>query len=175
MLALNYLGSLTGIFFLLGITAANYASADSALTSLTTAFCVDFLDINQRQDNKKNKLLRTTHIAFSFLLFCVIILFKIINNQSVVIAVFKAAGYTYGPLLGLFAFGLLTRKHVKDKLVPFVTVISPLLSWFIEIWSSTLLGYKIGFELIIINGALTFLGLLLIENKKPLKIVNRIN
>lgn len=172
LLALNYLGSLTGIFFLLGITAANYASADSALTSLTTAFCVDFLNINKRQDNKKNILLRRTHIAFSFLLFCVIILFKIINNQSVVVAVFKAAGYTYGPLLGLFAFGLLTRKQVKDKLVPFVTIISPLISWLIEIWSAKLFGYKIGFELIIINGALTFLGLLLIENKNPLKFVN---
>jgi SSS family transporter len=176
MLALNYLSGLTGIFFLLGITAANYASADSALTSLTTAFCVDFLNINKRKDNKKSRLLRRTHIAFSFLLFCVIILFKVINNQSVVVAVFKAAGYTYGPLLGMFAFGLLTRKMVNDKLVPFVTVLSPLLSWLIDTWSERLFnGYKIGFELIIINGAITFLGLLLIQNKNQLKIVNPIN
>jgi Na+/proline symporter len=173
LLALNYMSGIIGIFFLLGITAANYASADSALTSLTTAFCVDFLNLDKRKDKGKNRILRRTHVVFSFLLFCVIVLFRIINNQSVVMAVFKAAGYTYGPLLGLFAFGLLTRFQIKDRLVPLVTVISPLLSWAIDTWSTKLFnGYKIGFELIIINGALTFLGLLIILNKNPLKIVN---
>ena len=175
-LALNYMSGIIGVFFLLGITAANYASADSALTSLTTAFCVDFLNLNQRIDKNKNRTLRKTHIFFSILLFCVIILFRIINNQSVVVAVFKAAGYTYGPLLGLFAFGLLTRYQIKDRLVPFITIISPLICWFIDAWSVKLFnGYKIGFELIIINGAITFLGLLLIKNKNQLKSVNRLN
>jgi SSS family transporter len=173
LLALNYMSGIIGIFFLLGITAANYASADSALTSLTTAFCVDFLNLDKRTDTRKNSILRRTHIVFSFLLFCVIVLFRIINNQSVVVAVFKAAGYTYGPLLGLFAFGLLTRFQVKDRLVPLITVIAPLLSWAIDVWSAKLFnGYKIGFELIILNGALTFLGLLIILNKNPLKSVN---
>ena len=169
LLALNHMSLLIGVFFLLGITAANYASADSALTSLTTAFCVDFLNINKRQDKNKGRILRRTHIGFSILLFCVIMIFKVINNQSVVVAVFKAAGYTYGPLLGLFAFGLLTKKNVRDRFVPFVTIASPFIAWIIDSLSGKLFnGYQIGFELIIINGAITFLGLLLIQKKSLL-------
>ena len=165
-LALNHMSLMIGIFFLLGITAANYASADSALTSLTTAFCVDFLDINKRPQEKGKRLLRLTHVSFSLLLFLVIMIFRIINDQSVVVAVFKAAGYTYGPLLGLFAFGLLTKKQVNDNLVPVIALSSPFIAWFIDAWSPELLnGYKIGFELIIINGAITFLGMLLIQKK----------
>lgn len=166
MLALNHMNLMIGILFLLGITAANYASADSALTSLTTAFCVDFLVIDKRPQEQKQNLLRGTHIGFSLLLFVVIMIFRIINDQSVVIAVFKAAGYTYGPLLGLFAFGLLTKKEVKDPWVPLVAISSPFISWFIDAYSVQLLnGYKIGFELIIVNGAITFLGLWLIQKK----------
>jgi SSS family transporter len=166
LLALNHMSLMIGIFFLLGITAANYASADSALTSLTTAFCVDFMDINNRPQEKRSSVLRRTHIGFSFLLFLVIMVFRIINDQSVVVAVFKAAGYTYGPLLGLFAFGFLTKKNVKDRWVPFVTLCSPFLAWGTEILSKNLFnGYQIGFELIIINGAITFLGLSLIQKK----------
>lgn len=167
MLALNHMNLLIGIFFLLGITAANYASADSALTSLTTAFCIDFLNINKRSQEQRPQLLRRTHIGFSLLLFLVIMIFRIINDQSVVVAVFKAAGYTYGPLLGLFAFGLMTRKQVKDKWVPVVALSSPFIAWFTDAFSVQLLnGYKIGFELIIINGAITFFGLLLIQKKQ---------
>lgn len=166
MLALNHMSLMIGIFFLLGITAANYASADSALTSLTTAFCVDFLDINKRAQNLKQKLLRRTHIGFSLLLFLVIMIFRIINDQSVVIAVFKAAGYTYGPLLGLFAFGLLTKKQVNDRWVPLVTICSPFIAWIFSAFSEQLFnGYQIGFELIILNGGITFLGLLIIQKK----------
>ena len=166
MLALNHMNLMIGIFFLLGITAANYASADSALTSLTTAFCVDFLDINKRPQDKKLSYLRRTHVGFSMLLFLVIMIFRIINDQSVVVAVFKAAGYTYGPLLGMFAFGLLTRKQVNDRWVPLVALSSPFIAWFIDAFSAQLLyGYKIGFELIIINGTITFLGMLLIQKK----------
>jgi SSS family transporter len=176
LLALNHMSILVGIFFLLGITAANYASADSALTSLTTAFCVDFLNINKKAAEAKNRLLKRTHIGFSLLLFCVIMVFKIINNQSVVVAVFKAAGYTYGPLLGLFAFGLLTKKDVRDRFVPLITIASPFLAWAVDAWSAKIFqGYHIGFELIIINGAITFAGLLLIQknNKISLKNVNK--
>ena len=166
-LALNHMSLLIGIFFLLGITAANYASADSALTSLTTAFCIDFLNINKNPSAQKKQLLRRTHIGFSILLFLVIMIFKIINDQSVVIAVFKAAGYTYGPLLGLFAFGMLTKREVRDKWVPLVCVGSPFISWFIDAFSVQLMnGYKIGFELIIINGGITFLGMVLIQKKQ---------
>lgn len=171
LLALNHMSLLIGVFFLLGITAANYASADSALTSLTTAFCVDFLNISKRRDEDKKRLLNRTHIAFSILLFCVIMIFKVINNQSVVVAVFKAAGYTYGPLLGLFAFGLLTKKDVRDQFVPIVTIASPFLAWFIDSWSERLFhGYQIGFELIIINGAITFMGLWLIQKNNRISL-----
>ena len=176
LLAFNHMSMLVGIFFLLGITAANYASADSALTSLTTAFCIDFLIIGNKEGKLKNRILKRTHIGFSILLFCVIMIFKAINDQSVVVAVFKAAGYTYGPLLGLFSFGLLTKKDVHDRFVPLVTVISPFLAWAIDTWSERLFnGYQIGFELIIINGAITFIGLSLIQKKIkiPLKNVNK--
>lgn len=171
LLAFGQMGLLVGTFFILGITAANYASADSALTSLTTAFCVDFLDINNRPPEKRQSLLHRSHIGFSLLLFLVIMLFRAINDQSVVVAVFKAAGYTYGPLLGLFAFGFLTKKNVKDRWVPLVTICSPFLAWLAEVLSRKLLnGYQIGFELIVINGAITFLGLLLIQkNFKTVK------
>jgi len=167
MLAMNHMNLMIGIFFLLGITAANYASADSALTSLTTAFCIDFLNINHHDQTQKQKLLRRTHIGFSLLLFIVIMIFRIINDQSVVVAVFKAAGYTYGPLLGLFSFGLLTKKQVKDRWVPLIALSSPFIAWWIDLFSAQLFnGYKIGFELIIINGAITFLGLLFIQKKR---------
>jgi SSS family transporter len=166
LLALNHMNLTIGIFFLLGITAANYASADSALASLTTAFCIDFLDFKSKDVVTKKKLLKITHIGFSLLLLTVILIFKAINDESVVMAVFKVAGLTYGPLLGLFVFGMLTKEKVKDHLVPFVSILAPILSWFLSTWSEKLFnGYQIGFELIIINGALTFLGLLIIRRK----------
>ncbi|MCK9413787.1 MAG: sodium:solute symporter [Prolixibacteraceae bacterium] len=164
LLAINHMNLMIGIFFLLGITAANYASADSALTSLTTAFCIDFLNFGKHEDQNKKRLLKITHIGFSLLLFFVIMIFKAVNNQSVVMAVFKVAGLTYGPLLGLFAFGMLTKLRIKDHLVPMVVIAAPLLSWLLNNFSEQLLnGYQIGFELIIINGAFTFLGLFLIR------------
>ena len=173
MLALNHMNIMIGIFFLLGITAANYASADSALTSLTTAFCVDFLDIKNRPQERKQILLRRTHVGFSLLLFMVIMIFRMINNQSVVEAVFKAAGYTYGPLLGLFSFGFLTKKQVKDRWVPAIAICSPFIAWLTATLSEHLMnGYQIGFELIIINGGITFLGLLLIQKNTSILLKN---
>lgn len=167
MLAISHMSLMIGIFFLLGITAANYASADSALTSLTTAFCIDFLNFGKRQDLHKKRILKLTHLGFSALLFVVIMIFKAFNNQSVVMAVFKVAGLTYGPLLGLFSFGMLTKFKIKDRLVPIVVVAAPLLSWLINNYSEQIFnGYQVGFELIIINGALTFAGLYLIRSKQ---------
>jgi len=167
LLAINHMSLVIGIFFLLGITAANYASADSALTSLTTAFCIDFLNFSKREDQKKKRLLKITHIGFSLLLLVVIMVFKAVNDQSVVMAVFKVAGLTYGPLLGLFAFGLLTKYRIKDRLVPVVVVASPIISWLLNHFSTQMFdGYQIGFELVIINGALTFMGLFLIRFRK---------
>ncbi|MCX6221681.1 MAG: sodium:solute symporter [Bacteroidia bacterium] len=164
LLAINHMSLMIGVFFLLGITAANYASADSALTSLTTAFCIDFLNFGKREDPNKKRMLKITHIGFSLLLFLVIMIFKAVNNQSVVMAVFKVAGLTYGPLLGLFSFGMLTKFRIKDHFVPIVVVAAPTLSWLLNQFSEQLLnGYQIGFELIIINGAFTFFGLFLIR------------
>ena len=164
MLALNHLGTLAGITFLLGITAAAYSSADSALTALTTSFCVDFLGFKEDEDNKATRT--RVHLGFSLLLFVVIIIFRIISDDSVISAVFTAAGYTYGPLLGLYAFGLFTNWQVHDKWVPYIAVASPVVSYIISINSQAWFnGYNMGFEIVILNGLLTFIGLLLIRKR----------
>jgi len=169
-LALNHLSVFAGVIFLLGITAAAFSSADSALTALTTSFSIDFLNLDIHKTNKKtNRTKRFVHIGFSVLLFLVILIFKALNDESVVSAVYKAAGYTYGPILGLFAFGLISKREVKDKAIPFIAVISPILVYFINMFSDTLLfGYKFGFELLIVNGALTYFGLWLFSKKTKL-------
>ena len=162
LLALNELGFITSIIFILGIIAAAYSSADSALTSLTTSFCIDFLDIQKRNNKRRTRLL--VHIGFSILLFIVILIFNEINDESVINSIFKAAGYTYGPLLGLFSFGIFTKYKIKDKFVFFVCLISPLISYLINIYSEELLfGYRFGFEILLLNGLLTFLGLYFIK------------
>ena len=162
LLALNELGFLTSIIFILGIIAAAYSSADSALTSLTTSFSIDFLDIQKRDNKRRIRLL--VHIGFSILLFIVILIFNEINDESVINSIFKAAGYTYGPLLGLFSFGIFTKYKIKDKFVFFVCLISPLISYLINVYSEELLfGYRFGFEILLLNGLLTFVGLYLIK------------
>jgi Na+/proline symporter len=168
MLAMNHFSIFAGIVFLLGITAAAFSSADSALTALTTSFSIDFLNLDVQSDNKKsNQIKKLVHLGFSFLLFCVILIFETINDKSVVSAVFTAAGYTYGPILGLFAFALISKRRVRDSFVPYIAVASPIIVFLINRYSEDLLfGYKFGFELLIVNGALMFLGLLLISNKK---------
>lgn len=165
-LALQYFGTMTGILFLLGIISAAYSSADSALTALTTAFCIDFLKMDTTNPANKARRIRV-HIAFSMLMFLVIILFWAINNDSVVTAVFRVAGYTYGPLLGLFAFGILTRRKIRDRYVPLVCLLSPVLTYVINVNSEAWLGgYKFGFELLLLNGLITFTGLLLLTQKQ---------
>ncbi|MBB3698825.1 sodium:solute symporter [Flammeovirga yaeyamensis] len=163
-LALNYFGTFTAVVFLLGIIAAAFSSADSALTALTTSFCVDILGMNSTtSSNLKRKLV---HLGFSFLLFLVIVIFKSFNNDSVVSDVFKAAGYTYGPLLGLFTYGIFTKKSVDDSKVIFICLLSPVLSYIINLNSETLLfGYKFGFEILLVNAGITILGLSMIPKK----------
>ena len=166
MLALNYFGVFAGIVFLLGIIAAAFSSADSALTALTTSFCVDILDI-QKKKTKQKSIRLWVHIGFTFLMFLVIIIFNAINDSSVVSAVFKVAGFTYGPLLGLFAYGLLNKKPVKDKWVPVVCVLSPILSVILDLNSKTWFnGYQFGFEILLVNAAITCLGLWLLYTKR---------
>lgn len=165
ILALNHFGLIAGILFLLGIISAAYSSADSALTALTTAFCIDFLNLDPKNPDSKSTRTKV-HIAFSFVMFLVIVLFRIINNDSVVTAVFKVAGYTYGPLLGLFAFGILTKKQVKDRWVPVLGLLSPVLTYIINSNSEAWLGgYKFGFELLLLNGLIMFIGLFLLRRK----------
>jgi Na+/proline symporter len=167
-IALNSLGLIPAIVFLLGLTAATFATTDSALTALTTSFCVDFLGMDKTENLNKPNIVRTrhlVHIAFSGLMFLVIIFFNAVNDASVVKMIFKIASYTYGPLLGLYAFGLFIKsKTVNDKLVPFVCLISPAVCYFISTNSDKILGnYVIDNELIIINGLITLLGLFLIS------------
>lgn len=159
MIALNHLSVFAGVVFLLGIIAAAYSSADSALTALTTAFCVDFLNFEKRDEKDKQRTRIKVHIAFSLILFAVILIFKAISDDSVINLIFRAAGYTYGPLLGLFAFGLLTKLKLNDRLVPVVCVAAPVLSFVIDMNT----GGWFGFFILALNGALTFLGLLLIS------------
>jgi len=166
MLALNYFGLPVGIAFLLGITAAAYSSADSALTALTTSFSVDFLKIEKYEEKKKQKLKKWSHVMFSVLLIGVILIFRAINDESVVKAVFRVAGYTYGPILGLFIFGMYIKRKVNDKWVPLVGISAPVICYFISKHSEFLFnGYEFGFELLVLNGAITILGLLLISKK----------
>ncbi|MBT28038.1 MAG: sodium:solute symporter [Thalassobius sp.] len=165
-LALNEFTVFAGVVFLLGITAAAYSSADSSLTALTTAFCVDFLNIDKKEEKSQKTQRIIVHIAFSVIMVMAIISFKYINDDSVINSVFKAAGYTYGPLLGLFTFGLFTKIQVKDKFVPWVCIVSPILSYLLNAYSEILLGgYKFGFEILMVNGAFTFIGLLLLRKK----------
>lgn len=167
-IALNHLGVIPAVVFLLGLTAATFATTDSALTALTTSFCVDFLGMDKAENQNKPNIVRTrhwVHVGFSFLMFLVIILFNAVNDASVVKMIFKIASYTYGPLLGLYAFGLFMKsKTVHDKFVPLVCVISPAICFFISKYSAELFGdYVLDNELIIVNGLITFIGLLLIS------------
>jgi len=148
------LGLAVGVFFILGLIAAAYSSADSALTSLTTSFCVDFLDIENKARGLQTR--KVVHIGFSLILVLAILIFKLINDDNVISALFKVAGYTYGPLLGLFAFGIFTKFKIRDSIVPIVAVLSPILAYILQLY------IPFGFELLMINGGITFLGLCLL-------------
>jgi Na+/proline symporter len=165
-LALGYFGLPVGIAFLLGITAAAYSSADSALTALTTSFSIDFLNIEKYDERKKQQIKKGSHLLFSVLLILVILVFKAINNESIVVAVFKVAGYTYGPILGLFVFGMYSKRKVVDKWVPVVALAAPVICFVISSYSKILFnGYEFGFELLVLNGLITIIGLFAISKK----------
>ncbi|WP_185783944.1 sodium:solute symporter [Croceivirga lutea] len=167
-IALNSdLGLTLSITFMLGLIAAAYSSADSALTSLTTSFCVDFLNVEEKPQNEQKKTRKRVHIYMSFLLVIVIIIFKYILSRNVIDSLLIVAGYTYGPLLGLFAFGIFTKHQIKDKYVWIVGVLSVILIALIaNINPEYLGGYVMGYELLPLNGLLTFLGLYFIRERK---------
>ena len=159
LLALKYFSPAVGIIFLIGLISAAFPSADGALTSLTTSFSVDFLGLNKR--NLEEKQIRKTrykvHLSFALLLLLIIVIFKAVNDQAVISKLLTVAGYTYGPLLGLYAFGLFTKRPVKDKMVPIIAILSPIICFFLSTYSKQLFnGYELGYELLIINGLLTF-------------------
>jgi len=161
------LGIGVSVVFLLGLIAAAYSSADSALTSLTTSFCVDILDFkkegDQRQQIKKRKWI---HLMFSLILVLGILIIQLIGDESIIYTLFSLAGYTYGPLLGLYAFGLITEWKVKDKWVPVLTILSPIFTYITVTNSKDWFNYEFGFELLILNGLITFVGLYFLKLNK---------
>ena len=157
----SHLFSITSYLFIIGIVAASFSSADSALTSLTTCFCVD---IRRQPDNEP--LRKKTHIAMCLFFVFFILLFRQINSTSLIDAIYTLASYTYGPLLGLFVFGLFTRRQPNDRLVPYICVASPLLCYALDTASQHLWHYHFGYELLMLNGLLTFVGLRMTRSEK---------
>ena len=168
MLATTHFTLFAGIIFILGIVAVTYASADSALTALTTSFCIDFVGIDKYTEQQQTRIRQLTHLAFSGVLIAIILVFRALNDQSLITALFKAAGYTYGPLLGLFSFGIFTRRMLRETAVLPICIIMPLLTYIINANSVEWLnGYRFGFEVLLLNGALVFMGLLAISRPGP--------
>ena len=150
----THLLPLTTYLFIIGIVAASFSSADSALTSLTTCFCVDIL---QQPDNES--LRKKTHVVMCGFFMLFILLFRQLNSTSLIDAIYILASYTYGPLLGLFVFGLFTKKQPNDRLVPYICIVSPLLCYALDMVAQRLWDYHFGYELLMLNGLLTFAGL----------------
>ncbi|WP_075601936.1 sodium:solute symporter [Saccharicrinis aurantiacus] len=153
-----------GVFFILGLVAAAYSSADSALTSLTTSFSVDILNHNNKEITKRTRI--AVHIMFSILLGITIILFRIFKADSIISTIFDLAGYTYGPLLGLYAFGLFNKLQIKEKWVPLIAILAPVITWVLAFNSLNWFGFSLGYEKLMLNGLFTYLGLLVIIRKQ---------
>jgi len=163
----GHLPSVAGIVFILGIIAAAYSSADSALTSLTTSFTVDIVGIKGKTEKQVKKLRLRGHVLFSVLLLVAVLLINVFKEGNIIHVLFTIAAYTYGPLLGMFAFGILTkRKPVNDSLVPVIAILSPILSFLLYWLTLKYAGYKIGYELLLFNGALCFFGLYVLPAKR---------
>lgn len=170
--ALKYLGPVAGLVFLIGLISAAFPSADGALTSLTTSVSIDFLRLDRREgisEKTRTRIRYVVHISIALIFFISVLIFSKLNDKAVIDKLFTIAGYTYGPLLGLYSFGLFTKRVIKDKATPFIAVLSPLICFFLSKYSVELFnGYKFGFELLLLNGLLTYIGLF-IFSKKPLK------
>jgi len=168
----GHFGTVVAFLFVMGITAASFASADSALTALTTSFCVDILDINRKEKDKQERTRKNVHALMAVVLILVIIIYRLINDPSIINVVYKVAGYTYGPLLGLYSFGLLTKIKANDTWIPIICILAPVISYVLDsqskVWFN---GYQFGFELLIMNALITFIGLLISAmNGKGVKI-----
>lgn len=168
-IASQYLGLGVGLFFIIGLISASYPSAGGALTSLTTSFCIDFVGFNKRSDlseTRKKRIRQMAHAGFAILFFIIIIILYLVNNQTVIDLVYLLAAYTYGPLLGFFFFGLLTKYQVKDRFMPYVAILSPLLCYILDYAGKEFLGFGFGFTILIVNGLFTFAGMYIFREKK---------
>ena len=169
-IAIKFLGPLAGIVFLVGLISAAFPSADGAMTSLTTSISIDFLGLDHRKgisEVKRTRIRYAVHLSIALVFFISVMIFSVLENKAVIDKLFTIAGYTYGPLLGLYSFGLFTNRKVSDKVTPFIAILSPLICFFLSRYSVEIFnGYKFGFELLLLNGFLTFMGLLMFS-KKP--------
>ena len=168
-IAIRYLGPVSGVVFLIGLISAAFPSADGALTSLTTSVSIDFLGLERREgitEKAKTRIRYVVHLTIALVFFISVLMFSALNDRAVIDKLFTIAGYTYGPLLGLYSFGLFTKRNVKDKITPVIAILSPLACFFLSKYSVVLFnGYKFGFELLLLNGLLTFTGLYLFSRK----------
>jgi Na+/proline symporter len=168
-IAIQYLGPVAGVVFLIGLISAAFPSADGALTSLTTSVSIDFLGLEQRKgitDRAKTKIRYIVHLTIAAVFFVSVMMFSKLNDKAVIDKLFTIAGYTYGPLLGLYSFGLFTKRIVNDKITPAIAIFSPVACFFLSKYSVQLFnGYKFGFELLLLNGLLTYIGLLIFSKK----------
>ena len=165
---LGHLPAMVQIIFVIALISALFPSADGAITALTSSVCIDILGINRRTDMneaQRTRMRHRVHLSFAALFLLLVMVFKWAENPSMIWLILKLAGYTYGPLLGMFAFGILTRRAVRDRLVPFIALTAPIICFFIDKYQRVLFGnYEIGLELLIINGALTFAGLWMVSS-----------
>ena len=168
--AVKYLGPVAGLVFFIGLISAAFPSADGALTSLTTSISIDFLGLDQKKgitEKAKTRIRYIVHLSIALVFFIAVLIFGMLDDKAVIDKLFTIAGYTYGPLLGLYTFGLFTKRIVKDRLTPYIAVFSPVACFFLSTYSEVLFnGYKFGFELLLLNGLITFAGLF-IFSKKP--------
>ena len=170
-IALHHMPPIISVIFIIALISALFPSADGAITALTSSFCIDILGMNRREDwteEKRKKIRQRIHLTVAFIFLVFVMVFKWVDNPSMIGVILKVAAYTYGPLLGLFSFGIITRRKVIDKFVPVVCVLAPVICFFLDKFQKEIFGkYEIGLELLIINGLLTFIGLLLISKPIP--------
>jgi Na+/proline symporter len=168
-IAIKFLGPLAGIVFLVGLISAAFPSADGAMTSLTTSVSIDFLGLDQRKgisEVKRTRIRYAVHLSIALVFFISVMIFSVLENKAVIDKLFTIAGYTYGPLLGLYSFGLFTGRRVSDRVTPVIAILSPVICYILSRYSVDLFnGYKFGFELLLLNGFLTFMGLLLFSKR----------
>jgi SSS family transporter len=174
-LALNHMPSIVSVIFIIALISALFPSADGAITALTSSFCIDILGMQRRQDwseTKKKTIRQRIHLTVAAVFLLFVLIFYKVNDPSMINVILKVAAYTYGPLLGLFTFGIITKQQVHDKLVPVVCIAAPLICFILDKFQKELLGgFQIGSELLIVNGLLTFIGLWLVSKKKVAETV----